>query len=247
MRPLFLLIFAALPGWIGTAATPPPGAREADFKEVVAGTIEVGDRKLSVTENFRIARHEVTQELYFAVTGKNPAFHQDERTPGLPVENVSWQDAIDFCRLLNEKFPLPGNQSYTLPTRDQWEFAARGGRASRGFRYAGGDVINEVAWQYMNSIMSTHPAGQLKANELGLYDFSGNVWEWCLDADRAGKRVYRGGSFFNYETACDPGMTATAGDETRNEQIGFRLAIVSGSRSALNQSETDSGTPSGKN
>lgn len=99
-----------------------------------------------------------------------------------PIVNITWFDAIEYCEWLTEKT----GETYTLPTEAQWEYAARGGKDSKGYEYSGSDNINEVAWFDETTYeRGTRPVGQLKANELGIYDMSGNACEWCLDGYQA--------------------------------------------------------------
>lgn len=99
-------------------------------------------------------------------------------TDSHPIVNITWFDAVDYCEWLSEET----GESYSLPTEAQWEFAARGGGSSKGYSYSGSNTINEVAWYDETTYeRGTRPVGQLKANELGIYDMSGNACEWCLD------------------------------------------------------------------
>ena len=119
----------------------------------------------------------MTQSQWKAAMGTAPSHFKGD---DLPVENVSWNDAMAFCEKLNDMGKVPKGWRFTLPTETQWEYAARGGNKSRGYKYSGSDTADEVAWCDGEFAIGTHPVGKKKANELGLYDMS-NVWEWCLD------------------------------------------------------------------
>jgi len=118
--------------------------------------------------DFYIGKYEVTQAQWKAVMGSNPSYFKGDN---LPVERVSWGDCQEFIRKLNERTGL----TFRLPTEAEWDYAARGGNRSRGYKYSGSDDPDEVAWYWDNSGIKTHPVGQKRANELGLYDMSGNV------------------------------------------------------------------------
>lgn len=141
-------------------------------------------------DDFLIGETEVTQELWFAVMGNNPShFKSDEGN--LPVENVSWNDVQDFIKKLNE---ITGLQ-FRLPFEAEWEYTARGGKKSTDKKYAGSDNIDKVAWYKDNSENKTHAVASKKANELGIFDMSGNVWELCQDyyySDNGYRTVIRG-------------------------------------------------------
>ncbi len=122
--------------------------------------------------SYMIGETEVTQELWQAVMGGNPSLHKGARNP---VEWVSWNDCQEFIDKLNR---LTGRK-FGLPTEAQWEYAARGGNRSKGYKYSGSNNIDELAWYDGNS--GTHLVATKKPNELGIYDMSGNLWEWCQD------------------------------------------------------------------
>ena len=117
----------------------------------------------------------MTQALWLAVMGSNPSSFTGDLNR--PVEQVSWNDCQAFITKLNE---MTG-QSFRLPTEAEWEYAARGGEKSQGYKYAGSNNADDVAWHRDNSGNTTHPVGTKQPNELGLYDMSGNVLEWCQD------------------------------------------------------------------
>ena len=147
---------------------------------------------------FYLCKYEVTQKLWSAVMGSNPSSWKGDN---LPVEKVSWYDCQEFINKLNE---LTNNKyGFRLPTEAEWEYAARGGNRSRGYKYSGSDNVGSVAWYEGNSGSRTHAVGGKSPNELGLYDMSGNVWEWtaskwCDDYNsprNSSDRVLRGGGW----------------------------------------------------
>ncbi len=192
----------------------------------------------SVTlSSYYIGQTEVTQELWQAVMGSNPSYSKGSRRP---VENVSWDDCQQFINRLNS---LTGEQ-FKLPTEAQWEFAARGGRKSRAYKYSGSNNIEDVAWYTDNSRRETHRethnVATKHANELGLYDMSGNVWEWCQDwygAYSSGSqtaptgpatgshRVRRGGSWDDYAMHCRVSYRDHNSPVFRLDSLGLRLAL----------------------
>jgi formylglycine-generating enzyme required for sulfatase activity len=183
---------------------------------------------------FFIGKHEVTQKQWQVVMGDNPSHFRG--CDSCPVDNVSWNDAQDFIRKLNQ---LTGKR-YRLPTEAEWEFAARGGTRSRGFKFAGSNNIDYVAWYLNNSGNKTRPVGQKMSNELGIYDMSGNVWEWCNDwygmyyndeminpqgPFTGNVKVLRGGSWGNTQEVCEVIIREFFGPNGRYDFFGFRLAL----------------------
>lgn len=182
---------------------------------------------------FHISKYEVTQAQWRAVMGSNPSEHKN--CDQCPVENVSWNDIQDFLRQLNAQT----GQNYRLPTEAEWEYAARGGNSSRGYGYSGSNTIGEVAWYDGNSSSKTHTVGGKKANELGLYDMSGNVYEWCSDwygsyavgaqtnpkgASLGTHRVGRGGNWNDIPQSCRAARRCGWHPTYRLNYLGFRLA-----------------------
>lgn len=178
-----------------------------------------------------MAETEVTQALWEAVMGYNPSCFKGENQP---VENVEWDDCQTFIQVLNE---LTG-EKFRLPTESEWEYAAKGGRE---YEYSGSDSLDEVGWYGNNSGKKTHPVKQKKPNVLGLYDMSGNVFEWCNDWDaqyddgfmidpqgpQKGKtHTCRGGSW-NYDSLCSRVCFRSKHyPDRKNNHVGFRLAIT---------------------
>jgi Uncharacterized conserved protein len=197
--------------------------------------------------SFSIGKYEVTQEEWQAVMGSNPS---QFRGPNLPIENVSWRDCVEFVRRLNF---LTGKY-FRLPTEAEWEFAARGGNQSQGFKYAGSDNLSVVAWYDKTSENKTHEVGQKTSNELGLYDMSGNVWEWCYDKygcyngsnsltnprgpSIGSDYVVRGGGWRNHAEHCRISRRMGYNPSNCFDYIGLRLVLANGEiNSDVNQSE----------
>ena len=188
----------------------------------------------SVTlSSFYLCKYEVTQALWRAVMGNNPSRF---RGNSLPVEQVSWNDCQTFITRLNN---LTGKK-FRLPTEAEWEYAARGGNHSRGYKYSGSNVLSDVAWYDDNSGSKTHPVGSKSPNELGLYDMSGNVWEWCSDWYRTyssssqtnpagpssgSSRVFRGGCWDYDSRNCRSSNRLDCAPDGRNDIVGLRLAL----------------------
>ena len=174
-------------------------------------------------KNCYIGKYEVTQEQWEAVMGHNPAhFKGADR----PVENVSWNDAMEFCKKLNDLGLAPVGWKFTLPKESQWEFAARAWNKSKRYEYSGSNDINDVAWYEWNSGDQTHPVGEKLPNDLGLYDMSGNVMEWCLDDYYGSYRVVCGGGWDSHEINCRVASRPKFDPGYRNRDLGFRLALV---------------------
>ena len=188
----------------------------------------------SVTlSGYYIGKTEVTQALWKAVMGSNPSSYKGDN---LPVTWVSWNDCQVFIRKLNS---LTG-QNFRLPTEAEWEFVCRGGNNSRGYKYSGSNYIDNVAWYGDNSGAKTHPVATKSPNELGIYDMSGNVWEWCSDwyegytsgAQTNPKgpydgwlRVGRGGSCYDCASYCRSSRRDSDRPDDRYSSPGLRLSL----------------------
>ena len=207
------------------------GSNNEDSDEKPIHTVTVSDFYMSATE--------VTQAQWKAVMGSNPSNWKGDN---LPVESVSWNDVQKFLKKLNKST----GENYRLPTEAEWEYAARGGVEKNGrssqTKYAGSNNIDEVAWYDDNSGSKTHPVGQKNPNELGLYDISGNVWEWCNDwydedyyssssinnpqgANSGGARVLRGGSWYYDAWNCRVANRLSNSPALRLSDFGFRLVL----------------------
>ncbi|MDR2970770.1 MAG: formylglycine-generating enzyme family protein [Bacteroidales bacterium] len=193
--------------------------------------------------SFQIGKYPVTQAQWKAVMGSYPPDLFNTGCDECPVDNVSWNDVQEFIRKLNE---LTGKR-YRLPTEAEWEYAARGGNQSRGYKYSGSNNIDKVAWyNYKNSIRgsdgTTHPVGKKKANELGIFDMSGNVLEWCGDwygdnytrdsqtnpkgPNSGSCRVLRGGGWYYDAEYCRVSYRYGSAPVARYNHYGFRLVLV---------------------
>jgi formylglycine-generating enzyme required for sulfatase activity len=209
----------------------------------MGGTPEMEDKfdyakpvhKVTITRNFYIGETEVTQALWEAVMGSNPSWF--EGNANRPVESVTWNDCQTFIKKLN----AATGKKFRLPTEAEWEFAARGGNKSRHYRYSGSNDIDEVAWYKANSDYETHDVAMKKPNELGLYDMSGNVSEWCEDwlgeysasaqtnptGPKSGIfRVRRGGEKGDEASWCVPSYRYHAEPGESAFCLGFRLAFT---------------------
>ncbi len=215
----------------------PPAKRRSGFEmvPVPGGSMNIGCEDGGKDEcphpitvgNFKIGRYEITQSDWKEVMGSNPSHFNYSRCAECPVEKVSWEEALVFAKKASEKYGV----HFRLPYEAEWEYAARGGAAGKGFKYAGSNRSGEVGWYHDNS-EETHRVGQKKPNELGLYDMSGNVWEWCLDTYKpypgcksrtTDDRIIRGGSFRNYGSK---GRTCNRNymwPTKKDFSVGFRL------------------------
>ena len=184
--------------------------------------------------DYYIGKCEVTQELWEEVMGSNPSNFRGAQNP---VESVSWNDCQNFIKKLNS---LTG-RTFRLPTEAEWEYAARGGNQSSHYKYSGSGNIGNVAWYYNNSGSSTHAVGTKSPNELGIYDMSGNVWEWCSDwyggysagaqtnpqgPSSGSYRVLRGGGWYYNARYCRVSLRCRNDPDSSNSGNGLRLVLV---------------------
>ena len=210
--------------------------------KVEGGTFRMGSTKYDDEKpvhsvrlsDYSIGKCEVTQEEWIAVMGNNPSYYKGDNKP---VEQVSWNDCQEFIKKLNE---LTGLQ-FRLPTEAEWEYAARAGNKSQGYKYSGSNTIGNVAWYRKNSEKNTHQVGTKAPNELGIYDMTGNVCEWCNDwynssyyssspatnptgPTTGSYRVKRGGSWLSSAQDCRVSYRSIDYPDYRDNGIGFRLA-----------------------
>lgn len=189
--------------------------------------------QVTLTNDYYIGKYEVTQALWQTVMESNPSSFKGNN---LPVEQVSWNDCQEFIGKLNS---ITGRK-FRLPTEAEWEYAARGGKKSRGYQYSGSSNISDVAWYNGNSGSKTHLVGTKQANELGLYDMCGNVLEWCQNwygsyvsssqtnptgAVSGSYRVIRGGSWYSSARFCRSSCRDSGTPGIRNSRLGLRLVL----------------------
>lgn len=235
------------PGKSNADQSPEPSPFEAEMVLVKGGIFQMGSNEYDAEKpihtvtlpDFYIGKYEVTQKQWRDIMSSDPSELGFPGCDQCPVESVSWNDVQLFLQKLNAKYP---GHNYRLPSEAEWEYAARGGQHSRGYNYAGSNNLEKVAWYGKNSGMKMHLVGGKKANELGLYDLSGNVWEWCADtwhnnylgAPRDGSvwlkggnkegRVLRGGAWFNEDDYCRSDYRAWNSSRSSEDYYGFRLA-----------------------
>jgi formylglycine-generating enzyme required for sulfatase activity len=235
-----------------------PPLPDLDLCPVNGGEYLMGDDNTNPAHPVRVSgfymgKFPVTQQLWQAVmgsNGSNPSKFKGER----PVETVSWEDAQTFVDRLNARTEVqdfirqldPPGTEFRLPTEAEWEFAACGGIYSQGYTYAGSEQLEQVGWYNKNSDDQTHEVGLLLANELGLHDMSGNVWEWCQDwfyykyyevchkrgtvenpqgPDKGVYRVVRGGSWYDSPMHVRSAFRNWYDPALRCVNVGFRLVL----------------------
>ena len=233
-----------------TITIPVKNGISIDMVRVEAGTFTMGStlkknykydhgkppHSVTLTNDYYIGKYEVTQALWKAVMGNNPSSFKGDN---LPVEEVSWDDCQEFISKLNSIT----DKKFRLPTEAEWEYAARGGNKSRGYKYSGSNDPSKVAWYWKrNSDGTTHAVGTKKPNELGIYDMSGNVYEWCQDiygsyssssqtnptgATSGSYRVIRGGSSCAYSTDWWNRLASRLdrSPDYRDNDLGLRLVL----------------------
>ena len=218
---------------------------------------------VNLTYDYWIGKYEVTFDDYDAfctATGRSKPSDYGWGRKSRPVINVSWNEAIEYCNWLSGKegyakaYDSGGNlldrnsnkttyikkvEGYRLPTEAEWEYAARGGQKAKGYKYSGSDTLSEVGWYKDNAGSKTQEIGKKKANELGIFDMSGNVWEWCYDwyggysaegqlnpigPGSGSYRLIRGGGWYYSAHYCRVAFRNYSDPSTTHSYLGFRLA-----------------------
>ena len=231
-----------------TISIPVKDGISIDMVRVEAGTFNMGataemkkprdddekpTHRVTLTNDYYMGKYEVTQALWQAVMDNNPSYFKGDN---LPVEQVSWDDCQDFLSRLNR---ITG-KTFRLPTEAEWEYAARGGKKCRGYQYSGSNNLSDVAWYSDNSGSKTHAVGIKQPNELGIYDMSGNVWEWCQNwygaysspsqvnptgANSGSCRVCRGGCWGSSARNCRSSCRYYDTPDNRYYALGLRLVL----------------------
>lgn len=189
-------------------------------------------------ENYSVMKTEVTQKFYEIIMDTNPSYFKGENNP---VESVTWYEAIEFCNALSKKlgyepvYTIDGSSvtwnknanGFRLPTHEEWVHAAKGGQ---NYRYSGSDNIGSVGWYRYNSGNTSHPVAQKGPNDYGLYDMSGNVWEWCWTSANGDCRMYYGGSWKcdNFSYRCEVYSSTCIEPDARLDDLGFRIVRSTG-------------------
>jgi len=226
------------------------GVIEPEMIAIRGGTFLMGSKEDSsekpihqvTVPAFALGKYPITQEQYQAVMGTNPSYFKGAKNP---VESISWNDAVEFCRKLSQKT----GKKYRLPSEAEWEYACHAGIQTKyyfGNKYCFGDDegrLKDYAWYSENSGETTHPVGKKKKNAFGLYDMHGNVWEWCSDrwhenynkaptdgrsweTGTVQKRVLRGGSCYNFARYCRSANRLGFDADGCNYYYGFRVVCV---------------------
>ena len=246
MKKQAITLLLILAGFANTFAQSYP-----EMVTVEGGTFTMGDMEMEgendgkpthqvTLKNFKIAKTETTVaqwRAFCAATGRSmPVAPSWGWIDSHPIVNINYDDAMAYCDWLAKKM----NADYRLPTEAEWEYAARGGKGSKGTKYSGGRSLDNAGWYEANCNKQTHPVAQKKANELGLYDMSGNVWEWCKDwygayssdaqtnpkGETSGtNRVMRGGGWRSAAEICRVDIRNDSDPSNRYSFIGFRVVL----------------------
>ena len=216
----------------------PAGKFEMGSVNELPFALETPVHEAIISKTFFVSKFLITQEQYEAVTGENPAKFRYEKN--LPIENITWFDAKEFCRKLSEITGKP----LRLPSETEWEYFCRAGSTADYFFGEDGHLLSEYAWFEANSNEKTHPVGLKRPNNWGLFDIVGNVWEWCEDVwkgdyndfptdgsanfrniEKQHRRSCRGGSFAINAFRCRSSYRSFDWNDTANEKLGFRIIM----------------------